>query len=85
MPHDPDILILRDPRESVKKCSLTPLRAHPSVASRTYHPERRLDADPRLGTAVAGVPPVDVPASFRNLRLAGIRSCEPKAQDRRRT
>lgn len=31
MPPEPDILILRDPRESPKKCSLTPLRGAPGV------------------------------------------------------
>lgn len=50
------ILVLRDPRESVKKCSLTPLRAHPSVAFRTYHPERRLDAAGHVLLHVDGEP-----------------------------
>ena len=36
--------ILRDPRESTKKCSLTPLRGHPSVSFRKYAPDRRLSA-----------------------------------------
>jgi ribosome biogenesis protein Tsr3 len=39
-----EILVLRDPRESAKKCSLTPLRGHPRVAFRSYDPERRVDA-----------------------------------------
>ena len=40
-----EILILRDPRESMKKCSLTPLRGHERVRFVNYHPERRLAAD----------------------------------------
>ncbi len=43
-----DILILRDPRESVKKCSLTPLRGKPGVTFVGYHPDRRLDAGGRV-------------------------------------
>ncbi|MFT5284055.1 MAG: pre-rRNA-processing protein TSR3 [Planctomycetota bacterium] len=34
--------ILRDPRESTKKCSLTPLRGHPQVSFRKYDPDRQL-------------------------------------------
>jgi len=40
--------ILRDPRESVKKCSLTPLRDHPRVSFARYHPDRRLAAPDHL-------------------------------------
>ena len=43
-----DILILRDPRESPAKCSLTPLRGLPGVRFVTYDRERRLAAGPRL-------------------------------------
>lgn len=43
-----DILILRDPRESKKKCSLTPLVGQPGVRFVTYQRERRLDADGRI-------------------------------------
>ena len=43
-----DVLILRDPRESTKKCSLTPLRGVPGVEFRTYHPDRRVDATGRV-------------------------------------
>lgn len=39
-----EILILRDPRESAAKCSLTPLRGLPGVRFVEYHPERRVDA-----------------------------------------
>lgn len=48
MQHDPDILILRDPRESTKKCSLTPLRGLEGVEFRSYAHDRRLDADGRI-------------------------------------
>jgi pre-rRNA-processing protein TSR3 len=43
-----DILILRDPRESSKKCSLTPLRGTDGVRFVNYHPERTLDAGGRV-------------------------------------
>ena len=43
-----DVLILRDPRESTKKCSLTPLRGTEGVRFVNYHPERRLDATGRV-------------------------------------
>jgi len=45
---DLDILILRDPRESTKKCSLTPLRGVPGVEFRTYQASRRVDATGRV-------------------------------------
>jgi pre-rRNA-processing protein TSR3 len=43
-----DVLILRDPRESTKKCSLTPLRGRDGVRFVAYHPDRRLDARGRI-------------------------------------
>lgn len=43
-----DILILRDPRESAAKCSLTPLRGLAGVRFVEYHPERRLAAGERV-------------------------------------
>ena len=43
-----DILILRDPRESLAKCSLTPLRALPGVRFVDYDPARRLAAGERV-------------------------------------
>lgn len=43
-----DVLIVRDPRESVKKCSLTPLRGLERIRFVTYHPERRVSAGRRL-------------------------------------
>lgn len=43
-----DVLIVRDPRESVKKCSLTPLRCLEGIRFVNYHPERRVSAGRRL-------------------------------------
>lgn len=43
-----DVLILRDPRESVRKCSLTPLRGLPGVRFVNYAIDRRLDASGRV-------------------------------------
>ena len=43
-----DILILRDPRESLKRCSLTPLRGKEGVRFVHYHPERRVEAEGRI-------------------------------------
>jgi pre-rRNA-processing protein TSR3 len=45
---DLDILILRDQRESIKKCSLTPLRGKPGVTFVNYHSQRRIDAGGRI-------------------------------------
>jgi pre-rRNA-processing protein TSR3 len=44
----PDVLILRDPRESRAKCSLTPLRGQSGVRFVEYRPERRIAAGGRL-------------------------------------
>ena len=43
-----DILILRDPKESKKKCSLTPLAGRDGVEFKVYHPDRRVDAGGRI-------------------------------------
>ncbi|MBI5361991.1 MAG: DUF367 domain-containing protein [Planctomycetes bacterium] len=43
-----DILIVRDPRESAKKCSLTPLRGMPGIRFATYAHDRRVTAGQRL-------------------------------------
>ncbi len=43
-----DVLILRDLRESVRKCSLTPLRGLPGIEFRAYDPDLRLPADGRV-------------------------------------
>jgi len=43
-----DVLILRDPREATKKCSLTPLRGTSGIEFVTYDSARRLDAGGRI-------------------------------------
>lgn len=43
-----EILILRDPRESPRKCSLTPLRGLEGIRFVSYRADRRLEADGRL-------------------------------------
>jgi pre-rRNA-processing protein TSR3 len=45
---DLDVLILRDPRESTRKCSLTPLRGMPGVQFVPYARGRRIDATGRI-------------------------------------
>ena len=71
-----DVLILRDPRESVRKCSLTPLRGFPGVTFVTYHGAQRLDAAGRvllhpdgeeIGPADAGAPLLLVDCAWRRL------------------
>jgi pre-rRNA-processing protein TSR3 len=42
------VLILRDPRESAAKCSLTPLRGMLGVTFVNYAPERRVEAGGRV-------------------------------------
>jgi len=42
------VLILRDPRESVAKCSLTPLRGLEGIRFVSYYPDRRLEAAGRI-------------------------------------
>ena len=46
-PVAPQVWILRDPRESVKKCSLTPLRGMEGVHFSTYHRDRTIDVGER--------------------------------------
>jgi pre-rRNA-processing protein TSR3 len=43
-----DILILRDPRESAKKCSLTPLHGMSGVEFVVYRADRRIAAGSRI-------------------------------------
>ena len=43
-----DILILRDGRESWRRCSLAPLRGMDGVRFVTHHPDRTLDAEGRI-------------------------------------
>jgi len=48
-PHvDLDVLILRDPRESTAKCSLTPLRGFPGVRFLSWKHDRRFDVGTRV-------------------------------------
>jgi pre-rRNA-processing protein TSR3 len=42
------VLILRDPRESTKKCSLTPLRGKPAIEFVRYDRERRVPVGERI-------------------------------------
>ncbi|MCY2958685.1 MAG: hypothetical protein NTY35_00810 [Planctomycetota bacterium] len=43
-----DVLILRDPRESTAKCSLTPLRGFPGVCFFTWKHDRRFEVGTRV-------------------------------------
>ncbi|MEM6675809.1 MAG: DUF367 domain-containing protein [Planctomycetota bacterium] len=43
-----DVLVVRDPRESVKKCSLVPLRGREGIEFVEYSPERRVEAGGRV-------------------------------------
>jgi pre-rRNA-processing protein TSR3 len=49
-----DVLILRDARESAKKCSLTPLRGMDGVRFVNYHQDQTLDAGGRVLLDPAG-------------------------------
>jgi pre-rRNA-processing protein TSR3 len=49
-----DVLILRDPRESARKCSLTPLRGMAGVRFLTWKPGRRFDVGRRMLLHPAG-------------------------------
>ena len=70
------VLILRDPRESLKKCSLTPLRGMAGVEFREYAPGRTVEASARillhhegeeLGPADAGADLLLVDSNWRRL------------------
>ncbi|QDU68842.1 ribosome biogenesis domain-containing protein [Engelhardtia mirabilis] len=76
-----DILILRDPKESWKRCSLAPLRALEGVRFVSYRPDLRLDvgdrvlldpAAPELGESDRGRRLFLIDSSWR--RLAALRS-----------
>jgi pre-rRNA-processing protein TSR3 len=43
-----DVLILRDPREARRKCSLTPLRGLPGIRFVNFRRDRRVDAAGRI-------------------------------------
>ena len=71
-----DVLILRDPREATKKCSLTPLRGMPGVTFVTYDPDRRVDAGRRIllspqgeliGEADRGIPLLLIDCAWRRV------------------
>ena len=71
-----DVLILRDPRESAQKCSLTPLRGMPGVEFVAYDKRRRLDAGRRvllhpdgaeITPADAGTPLLVIDCAWRKL------------------
>jgi len=51
-----DVLILRDPRESKKKCSLTPLAGAPGVCILEYRHDRRFEAGRRVLLSPEGEP-----------------------------
>jgi pre-rRNA-processing protein TSR3 len=54
-----DVLILRDPRESTKKCSLTPLRGMSGVRFVAHAKDRRIDATGRILLHPEGEPITD--------------------------
>ncbi len=56
MPPPADILILRDRRESARKCSLTPLRGLPGITFRTWRPDRRYSVGRRILLHPSGSP-----------------------------
>ncbi|MGD2016800.1 MAG: DUF367 domain-containing protein [Planctomycetota bacterium] len=88
MAGDLDVLILRDPRESPKKCSLVPLRGTPGVEFVEYHPDRRLEAggrvllDPHaepITDADRGLPLLVLDSSWRRLpKLSATVVGEPR-------
>jgi pre-rRNA-processing protein TSR3 len=43
-----DVLVLRDPRESAAKCSLTPLRGQPGIRFLSWKHDRRFDVGTRV-------------------------------------
>lgn len=70
------MLVLRDPRESVRKCSLSPLRGLEGIEFRAYLRGRRLDASGRallhpegelLGPADAAIGLLLVDCAWRHL------------------
>ena len=72
----PHVLILRDPRESWKRCSLAPLRGMEDIEFREYRIDRQVDATgrillnheaPVLSAADAGADLMLVDSSWRRL------------------
>lgn len=82
-----DVLILRDPRESPKKCSLIPLRGTPGVEFVAYDGAQTLDAEGRVlldpeGDLISesdrGLPLLVLDSSWRRLpKLAKTITGEP--------
>ncbi|MCO4763337.1 MAG: DUF367 domain-containing protein [Myxococcales bacterium] len=77
-----DILIVRDRRESKKKCSLTPLRGMNGIVFINDHPERRVQAAGRIlldpdgepfSPADRGMPLLLVDSSWRRVRAMTAR------------
>lgn len=75
-PSELDVWILRDPRESTRKCSLTPLRGFPGVRFLTFQPGLALECGGRLllhpdgdefGPADSGSPLLLVDCCWRRL------------------
>lgn len=73
---DLDVLILRDPKESAKKCSLIPLRGTPGVVFREYDANRSVEAGGRvlldpagevISDADKGLPLLVLDSSWRRL------------------
>lgn len=86
-----DVLILRDPHESIQKCSLTPLRGTAGVHFVSYEGGRRLDAGTRvllhpegsdITEADRGKPLFLIDSSWR--RLPKLLACVDGALERRR-
>ncbi len=82
-----DVLIVRDPRESAKKCSLIPLRGTPGIEFVAYDGDRTVDAtgrvllDPEgelISEADRGLPLLVLDSSWRRLpKLAKTITGEP--------
>ena len=71
-----DVLILRDPKEAAKKCSLAPLRGEEGLRFATYREDRVLEAGVRillhpegelLGPGDAGQPLLLIDCAWRRL------------------
>lgn len=86
--HPPlDVLIVRDPRESPKKCSLIPLRGTPGIEFVAYDGDRTVDATGRvlldpdgelISEADRGLPLLVLDSSWRRLpKLAKTITGEP--------
>jgi len=88
---DLDVLILRDPRESTAKCSLTPLRGRAGVRFFTWKPERRFQVGERvllhpdgeeITAADAGRPLLLIDCAWRRVPTL-LASCDGEMSPRR--